>query len=195
MDPESVPWPDEASASWPARAPGSAPGDKTAAERWLAEARADELIAERRARTTHTFLAVRETTLTGALTMAAEHGDEVALWTRSERQIAGTVSGAGPDWVSIDGPRGRSWVALAAVDRVMSPHRRVGARQVTGPVLMDVLADQVSAGDEVIVWTAGRAHVTGRFAGCGRDVVLIDAARGRTLVGAQSLEVVLVGSG
>lgn len=179
MDAESEPWSD----------------DGTSPERWLAEARADELIAERRARSVHTFLSTRETTMAGALAMAGEHGDAVTVWTRSERQVTGLVSGIGSEFVTIEAPQGRTWVALAAVDRVTSAHRRVGTRPVSGPKIMDALADQITPGDEIVVWTAGRAQVTGRFAGCGVDVVLIDGARGRTLVGAQSLEVVLVGSG
>ncbi|MGD9795957.1 MAG: hypothetical protein AB7V43_21030 [Acidimicrobiia bacterium] len=195
MDAESDPGPDGASAPWADRASAPPHDSGTSPERWLAGARADELIAERRARSVQTFLAVRETTLAGALAMAAEHGDTVTVWTRSQRQVSGPVVDIGADWLAIAAPQGRTWVTMASVDRVSSTHRRVGSRAVTGPKVLDALADQISPGDEVVVWTGGQAQVTGRFAGCGTDVLLVDGPRGRTLVGAQSVEVVLVGSG
>lgn len=146
-------------------------------ERWLADERADALIARRRQtywRQQRRDEAVR---LAGVLRDACERGLRVVITTASGREHRGRIAGVGRDAVMVTTGAAMVLIRRAAVTalQVGRDVRLDGQRDVTpeGLDFTSALAALVESGRRLAVITDGGTAFTGEAVNVGEDVVVL----------------------
>ena len=158
--------------------------------RWVADARVEDAVAQRRRTAWRRRQAEDELTLLGALADFGERGDAVGLTLATGRRHQGTVASIGPDVVGLTADGGR-WV-LVALDSISSvrgpaePGRRphpVDERPDRGPgstglTLASALTRWADDRPHVVVVTRSGEVVRGSLDTVGTDVLRLGGDRG-----------------
>jgi hypothetical protein len=176
-------------------------GDDTPeADRWLAEQRLDQAIAER-ARARSLSQQQREAaTFVGLCVDLAELGHEVALTTAAGHLHRGRIATVGRDVVGLLTTAGTAWIRLSSIRWLRTDPTNdllpAGDRADSGADLMSALVDLLAHRATVSASTDGvEEPVRGEVVNVGADVVTLRTSSGLVHVPVHSLSEVLAVSG
>lgn len=149
--------------------------DVRALGRWVAEARVDQAIEERRRERWLKQQATEESTLAGVLLDLAERGEAV-VFTVGGSTLRAVVTLVGDDYAALTSETADVLVALAALDFVRVP----AAAPVAGDrperltsQLADVLSTMAADRPQVSILTRQGTRVVGRLGSAGIDVAVV----------------------
>lgn len=154
-------------------APGDGPPAASAADRWLADARVEEAVNERRRERTRRLIAADETDVLGIVRSLSGLGDRVTVVTSTEKRT-GRIRFVGADFLSIvddDAVEILVPVSAVATIRTSAPVATTATRG-NEPRLAATLADLAGDRARVQISTLSGA-VVGVLEGAGTDVVVV----------------------